>query len=99
MLKLSAMFCSILSNVFAAKFLPVKSAVELSTSKEPSPSASVAVDCLGEEMSINLSNSLSASSVQKIFDGFKVYNSYLNYSVIKSLFKLIILSVNSILKK
>ena len=46
-----------------------------------------------------LKNSLSASSVQKIFDGFKVYNSYLNYSVIKSLFKLIILSVNSILKK
>jgi len=46
-----------------------------------------------------LKNSLSASSVQKIFDGYKVYNTYLNYSVIRSLFKLIILSVNSILKK
>jgi len=46
-----------------------------------------------------LKNSLSASSVQKIFDGYKVYNTYLNYSVIRSLFKLIILSVNSISKK
>lgn len=46
-----------------------------------------------------LKNSLSASNFQKIFDGYKVYNIYLNYSVIKSLFRLIILSVNSILKK
>ena len=46
-----------------------------------------------------LKNSLSASSVQKIFDGYKVYNTYLNYSVIRSLLKLIILSVNSISKK
>jgi len=46
-----------------------------------------------------LSNSLSSSSIQKIFDGYKVYNLYLNYSVIKSIFRLIILSINSILKK
>ena len=46
-----------------------------------------------------LKNSLSASSVQKILDAYKVYNTYLNYNVIRSLFKLIILSVNSILKK
>ena len=46
-----------------------------------------------------LKNSLSASSVQKIFDGYKVYNAYLNYGVIRSIFRLIILSVNSILKK
>lgn len=46
-----------------------------------------------------LSNSLSSSSIQKIFDGYKVYNLYLNYSVIKSIFRLIILSINSVLKK
>ena len=46
-----------------------------------------------------LKNSLSASSIQKIFDGYKVYNAYLNYGVIRSIFRLIILSVNSILKK
>ena len=46
-----------------------------------------------------LGNSLSSSPIQKIFDGYKVYNFYLNYSVIKSMFRLIILSINSILKK
>jgi len=46
-----------------------------------------------------LGNSLSSSNIQKIFDGYKVYNFYLNYSVIKSIFGLIILSINSILKK
>ena len=46
-----------------------------------------------------LGNSLSSSTIQKIFDGYKVYNFYLNYSVIKSMFRLIILSINSILKK
>ena len=46
-----------------------------------------------------LKNSLSASSIQKIFDGYKVYNAYLNYGVIRSIFRLVILSVNSILKK
>jgi len=46
-----------------------------------------------------LGNSLSSSNIQKIFDGYKVYNFYLNYSVIKSIFRLIILSINSILKK
>ena len=46
-----------------------------------------------------LGNSLSSSTIQKIFDGYKVYNFYLNYSVIKSIIRLIILSLNSILKK
>ena len=46
-----------------------------------------------------LGNSLSSSPIQKIFDGYKVYNFYLNYSVIKSIIRLIILSLNSILKK
>ena len=46
-----------------------------------------------------LGNSLSSSYIQKIFDVYKVYNFYLNYSVIRSIFRLIILSINSILKK
>ena len=46
-----------------------------------------------------LGNSLSSSTIQKIFDGYKVYDFYLNYSVIKSIIRLIILSLNSILKK
>lgn len=46
-----------------------------------------------------LKNSLSDSSIQKIFDGYRVYNTYLNYGFIKSLFRLFILAVNSILKK
>ncbi len=45
------------------------------------------------------SKSLSSSNVQKIIDGYKVYRSYLQYSRIKSLYLLIILSLNSMLKK
>ena len=44
-------------------------------------------------------NSLSSSSVQKIIDGYRVYRYYLNYSVIKSIIYLFILSVNFLLKK
>ena len=44
------------------------------------------------------SKSLSASNIQKIIDGYKVYKDYLNYSRIKSLFFLIILSFNFIIK-
>ena len=43
--------------------------------------------------------SLSSSSIQKINDGYKVYKDYLGYSRIKSLFFLIILSFNFMLKK
>tara|TARA_B100001057_G_scaffold500944_1_gene619047 strand:+ start:22476 stop:23228 length:753 start_codon:yes stop_codon:yes gene_type:complete len=39
-------------------------------------------------------NSLSSSSFQKIKDGFKVYNYYLNYNFIKSFYYLFILSFN-----
>jgi teichuronic acid biosynthesis glycosyltransferase TuaG len=46
-----------------------------------------------------LKNSLSDSAIQKIFDGYRVYNTYLNYGFIKSVFRLFILAVNSILKK
>ena len=44
------------------------------------------------------SKSLSSSNIQKIIDGYKVYKDYLNYSRIKSLFFLIILSFNFIIK-
>ena len=44
------------------------------------------------------SNSLSSSIMQKISDGYKVYNKELKYNTIMSLFLLFILSVNSFLK-
>ena len=43
-------------------------------------------------------NSLSSSTFQKIFDGYKVYRNYLDFNVIKSLFYLLRLSINYILK-
>ena len=45
------------------------------------------------------SGSLSSSNVQKIIDGYRVYRNYLHYSKTKSLFFLIILSINYMLKK
>ena len=45
------------------------------------------------------SMSLSSSNIQKIIDGYRVYRNYLHYSRIKSLFFLIILSFNFMLKK
>ena len=45
------------------------------------------------------STSLSSSNIQKIIDGYKVYRNYLCYSRLKSLFFLIILSLNFVLKK
>lgn len=39
-------------------------------------------------------NSLSSSSIQKVKDGFKVYNYYLNYNLVKSFFFLLVLSSN-----
>ena len=43
-------------------------------------------------------NSLSSSSIQKIKDGFKVYNHYLNYNVFKFFYFLLILSINFLKK-
>ena len=43
--------------------------------------------------------SLSSSIYQKLKDGYKVYRVYLGYSISRSLFYLIILSINYILKK
>ena len=44
-------------------------------------------------------NSLSSNNLQKIKDGYKVYNKYCNFNFIKSLFYLSILSFNFITKK
>ena len=44
-------------------------------------------------------NSLSSSTIQKLFDGFKVYYYHMNFNVIKSLYYLICLSLNYIKKK
>ncbi len=44
-------------------------------------------------------DSLSSSIFQKLKDGFKVYNHYLKFSVIKSIFYLFILSLNALKKK
>ena len=43
-------------------------------------------------------NSLSSSSIQKIKDGYKVYNHYMNFNFFKSLYYLLILSLNSLKK-
>ena len=43
-------------------------------------------------------NSLSSSTIQKLKDGYKVYRIHLGYSRLKSLFFLIVLSINFILK-
>ena len=47
----------------------------------------------------NSKNSLSSSTIQKLFDGFKVYNHYMNFNIIKSLYYLICLSLNYLKKK
>ena len=45
------------------------------------------------------SGSLSSSNIQKVVDGYRVYRNYLQYSRIKSLIFLVILSLNFMLKK
>ena len=44
-------------------------------------------------------NSLSSSTIQKLYDGFKVYNYYMNFNTIKSVYYLICLSLNYLKKK
>ena len=44
-------------------------------------------------------SSLSSSVIQKLMDGFKVYNKYMNFNSLKSLYYLICLSLNYIIKK
>ena len=47
----------------------------------------------------DLENSLSSSTIQKLKDGFRVYNQYMNFNIIKSLYYLICLSINYLKKK
>ena len=47
----------------------------------------------------DLKNSLSSSTVQKLNDGFKVYNQYMDFSIFKSLYYLLCLSFNYLKKK
>ena len=44
-------------------------------------------------------NSLSSSSIQKLIDGFRVYNQYMKYSFFKSIYYLFCLSLNFLKKK
>ncbi len=46
-----------------------------------------------------LDNSLSSSVIQKLKDGFRVYNKFMKMSFIFSIYYLILLSLNSIIKK
>ena len=46
-----------------------------------------------------LNNSLSSSSLQKIFDGYKVYRYYLKFNIFKSFMYLFLLSINHLIKR
>ena len=46
-----------------------------------------------------LKNSLSSSVLQRLIDGFTVYNRYLKMNFVKSIYYLFLLSINSIIKK
>ena len=46
-----------------------------------------------------LNNSLSSSSLQKIFDGYKVYRYYLKFNIFKSFMHLFLLSINYLIKR
>ena len=46
-----------------------------------------------------LDKSLSSNTFQKFSDGFKVYNNYMGFNKIKSLYHLMLLSVNFLKKK
>ena len=45
-----------------------------------------------------LSNSLSSSIIQRIKDGYSVYNKFMKFNLFRSLFFLFLLSINSLLK-
>ncbi len=46
-----------------------------------------------------LDDSLSASKIQKLYDGYLVYRKYMNFSLVKSFIRLILLSFNYALKE
>ena len=45
-----------------------------------------------------VNNSLSSNNIQKLKDGFKVFNYYMNFNLLKSIYYLFILSLNSFKK-
>ena len=47
----------------------------------------------------NSKNSLSSSTIQKLKDGFRVYNYYMKYNIIKSFYLLLCLSLNYLKKR
>jgi len=47
----------------------------------------------------NSKNSLSSSTIRKLLDGFRVYNYYMNFNIIKSIYYLICLSLNYLKKR
>ncbi len=47
----------------------------------------------------DLKDSLSSSTIQKLQDGFKVYNQYMNFNIFKSLYYLFCLCINYLKKK
>ena len=47
----------------------------------------------------DLKNSLSSSTIQKLKDGFRVYNQYMNFNIFKSLYYLFCLSLNYLKKR
>ena len=44
-------------------------------------------------------NSLSSNTLRKLFDGYSVYKIYMNFSMIKSFYSLLVLSINFVIKK
>tara|TARA_Y100001958_G_C21217529_1_gene542915 strand:- start:282 stop:1022 length:741 start_codon:yes stop_codon:yes gene_type:complete len=60
----------------------------------------VKIYSLNENLSIwrKLDNSLSSSIMQKVKDGYLVYNKFMKFNFLKSLFFLFLLSLNSLLK-
>ena len=63
-------------------------------------SKNVKIYALDKELTLwrKTSNSLSSSLFQKIIDGFRVYNVYMKYNIIKSLYYLLYLSINFLKK-
>ena len=60
----------------------------------------VKIYALDEELTLwtKSKSSLSSSTLRKLIDGFKVYNKYMNFNFLKSIYYLFCLSINFILK-
>ena len=60
----------------------------------------IKIHALDEELTLwtKSKSSLSSSTIRKLIDGFKVYNKYMNFNIMKSTYYLICLSINFLLK-